>query len=178
VLQGATKSPKNVVSVRRLKAETVGSIPKVTASPLPGPCEMLPLVHGRVAVLCWYGSRHTVTGTAPSFRIQDRDAATRIDRYRAVNCQWRLAIVSLGTDRRPPLAPTSSVELHREPVGRATASAVHCRCRCQLPELPRDGLRNDPPPIPATCLYPRTRDPRLVWTRNGNRPDQIFVAEK
>lgn len=154
MLQGATKSPKNVVSVRRLKAETVGSIPKVTASPLPGPCEMLPLVHGRVAVLCWYGSRHTVTGTAPSFRIQDRDAATRIDRYRAVNCQWRLAIVSLETDRRPPLAPTSSVELHREPVGRATASAVHCRCRCQLP---RDGLRNDPPPIPATS----TRGPAI-----------------
>lgn len=140
-MQGATKSPKNIVSVRRAKAETVGSIPKVTASPLPGPCEMLPLVHGRVAMLCWYGSSNTVTRTAPSygsFRIQDRDAA--IDRYRAVNCQWRLTIVtivSLETDRRPPLAPTSSLELHHEPVGRATASAAHCRCRCQLP---RDGF--------------------------------------
>ena len=175
MLQGATKSPKNVVSVRRLKAETVGSIPKVTASPLPGPCEMIPLVHGRVAVLCWYGSRHTVTGTAPSFifRIQDRDAATRIDRYRAVNCQWRQTIVSLETDRRPPLAPTFKRRV--APRARWPCDRQRSALSLSLPVASRWLAQR--PATDSRHLYPRTRDPKLVWTRNGNRPDQIFVAE-
>ena len=128
---------------------------------------MIPLVHGRVAVLCWYGSSNTVTGTAPSFifRIQDRDAATRIDRYRAVNCQWRQTIVSLETDRRPPLAPTFKRRV--APRARWPCDRQRSALSLSLPVASRWLAQrvNDPPPIPAT------RGPAIpgwfVWTRNG-----------